>query len=494
MAASGALLTGLLSTAPWQAAQALPSAALAPDHAAVVQHWTPQRRELAIPRDLVIDSRGLGYLRGRDGTLTPYGHRVAAEASGSSPRKGPPSGGGDTTPPLISAMDPYDGAVIGASHTFSATVTDESGVKSVSFVIQYPDGVTTQTFSASQAGADTWSVSLQGFSDGGWTWWVEAKDAAPRGGNTATSAKAAFTVDAGGDSTSGGSTGSETVANARWTGGGPVQTAAGRIYFEMPSNQKRKGPWTGYVCSGTVVTDETSERSTILTAAHCIYDDVNKAFARNVLLIPDQDGTTGSGTDLNCSNDPLGCWVPSFGVVDIEWTQATFPDNIPWDYGFYVVSDQGAHEGTTSTSDALDAEAGSLPVSFSKPYADDGVPGADSVDFTHAFGYSYSDDPDFMYCAEDMTTEGAWNWWLPSCGLSGGSSGGPWMQRMDDGVESVMSVNSWGYTNSPGMAGPRLNGTSAECLFTQAKMTDFRSVLSTDGDAGIAQPCPYPYP
>ena len=31
------------------------------------------------PRDLVIDQRGLGYLRGADGGLTPYGHSVAAD-------------------------------------------------------------------------------------------------------------------------------------------------------------------------------------------------------------------------------------------------------------------------------------------------------------------------------------------------------------------------------------------------------------------------------
>ncbi|MFP6837769.1 MAG: NAD(P)H-dependent oxidoreductase subunit E [Pseudomonadales bacterium] len=47
--------------------------------------------------------------------------------------------------------------------------------------------------------------------------------------------------------------------------------------------------------------------STILTAAHCVYDDVHNAFARNVLFIPNQADTTGSATDLNCNNDPLGC-------------------------------------------------------------------------------------------------------------------------------------------------------------------------------------------
>ena len=71
-----------------------------------------------------------------------------------------------------------------------------------------------------------------------------------------------------------------------------------------------------------------------------------------------------------------------------------------------------------------------------------------------------------MYCAEDMTTEARpANWWLASCGLSGGSSGGPWVQPISGGTGPIISVNSWGYTNQPGMAGPKLVGTSAKALF-----------------------------
>jgi hypothetical protein len=92
-----------------------------------------------------------------------------------------------------------------------------------------------------------------------------------------------------------------------------------------------------------------------------------------------------------------------------------------------------------------------------------------------------------MYCAEDMTEEGGVNWWLPSCGLSGGSSGGPWVQPMDttSGNGPIISVNSWGYTTSPGMAGPKLVGTSADCLFGEAVNSDFPDSPSADGEAGI---------
>ena len=484
-----------------QPVMAVGSPAMDVQKARVVEHWTPQRRAQAIPRDLVIDARGQAYLRKPDGSLEPYGRQVADQLSAvlSSPREIMPmarptksvGGGGaskDTIPPTITNMDPAEGSEIGSSYTFSATVTDASGIKSVSFVIQYPDGTSTQSFTASQDTGDIWSTTIQGFTDGQWSWWVVAKDNGAKGGNTATSPSVAFTVNTGGSS--GGS--SDTITNAEWSYGGAVQTAAGRLYFEMPTSSNRRR-WSGYVCSGTAVTDDTSGRSIILTAAHCVYDDANQAFARNVLFIPDQADTSGTGTDLNCDNDPLGCWVPSFGAVDENWTTAVFPDNIPWDYAYYVVNDSGAHTGTTATSDSLETAAGALPVSFLPPYVDDGVPGAASIDFTYALGYSYSDDPNFMYCAEDMTTESSYNdWWLPSCGLSGGSSGGPWVQPMDITIGSgpVISVNSWGYTNTPGMAGPRLSGTSAECVFTMAKTTDWLAVPTTDGDAGTVVICP----
>jgi hypothetical protein len=250
--------------------------------------------------------------------------------------------------------------------------------------------------------------------------------------------------------------GTRLVTNAAWTVPGTLQTAAGRILFELSDGY--------YVCSGTVVQDGAGTRSLILTAAHCIYDDANKAFATNVLFIPNQDQTTGTGSDFDCGNDPLGCWTPNAAVVDTNWTIRQFPDNIPWDYGFYVVPTSGAHSGKAA-NDSLEIAAGAMPISFDPPTT--GI-------YTHALGYSYSNDPLFMYCAEGLSTNGTANWWLGKCGLSGGSSGGPWIQSPSlptTGSGTVFSVNSWGYTTRSGMAGPKLNGTSAQCLRNLAQTT-----------------------
>jgi hypothetical protein len=336
------------TVAPWTEAAAAPpsGAGRSAEHARIVDFWTPERRALAIPRDLLLDDAGNAFLALPHGGLVPYGRPANGRAARPVPMAKPGGGGG--------------------------------------------------------------------------------------GGGT------------------------RTVTNAAWNVQGTLQTAAGRILFVMGGDY--------YVCSGTVVQETAGTRSLILTAAHCIYDDVAKAFATNVLFIPNQDQTTGTGSDLNCSNDPLGCWSPSAAVVDTDWTTRQFPDNIPWDYGFYVVPTSGAHTGPTA-NDSLEAAAGALPIRFTAP-----TTGA----YTHALGYSYSNDPLFMYCAEGLSTNGSANWWLGKCGLSGGSSGGPWIQDSalpTIGSGPVFSVNSWGYTTRSGMAGPKLNSTSAQCLYNAAQNT-----------------------
>lgn len=441
------------------------------EHARIVAHWTKERIAAAIPRDLRIDERGYGYLRKPNGSLEPYGHTVAALSKPASPQ--PMAKPVDTSGPTVGSRDPASGATIGAAYTFKATVTDKSGVNSVSFRIG-PSGSTQQAVTPVAGAGGVYSAQVSGLTNGTWTWSVVAVDTR---GNTTTAAVTSFTVNTSGGSGGGGGV----VANAEYTGTGPIQNAVGRIYFEMPSNS-RLTRWAGYVCSGTVVTDATTGRSVVQTAAHCVYDDAYKAFARNVLFIPNQAGTSAAGTDTNCGNDPLGCWSPSFGVVDNNWTTRTFPDNIPWDYAYYVFNDTSHQGNGGGTNLVLDTAVTPIPISFGVPFFD--VANGTS-DYTTALGYSYSEDPNFMYCAEDMEQLDQANWWLGSCGLSGGSSGGAWMQPFSGGTGSLISVNSWGYTNQPGMAGPKLSGNSASCVFGLAKSTAFASVPSTDGQEGV---------
>ncbi|WP_232784094.1 serine protease [Moritella sp. Urea-trap-13] len=461
-----------------------PNAGLNPNHASVLKHWDNSRRNAAVPRDLLIDPRGQGYMRVKQGELIPYGHTMK-------PLAGKPKRSRDSTAPVISNLSP-DAGVLDTTVILAATVTDNVAVSRVDFYITGPTAnPTSYSVSASSSNAGGWTAAAQDLTDGKWCWYVTARDTAKRGGNRSTSQEACFDIDTG-DNVIEPPAADEIVVNGNWSiieqdVSADVQWAAGRIYFEMPADQLQR-QWNGYVCSGTVVKDSTTGRSLILTAAHCVYDDANKAFARNVLFIPNQSDS-GSGTDTNCSNDVIGCWSTAFGVVDRGWAQVTFPNNIEWDHAYYVVNDSGAHSGNTASSDILADAVPAISINFVAPRHDEGGSVSSAVDYSYGLGYSYADDPHFMYCAEGMTTVGAVNWWLPSCGLSGGASGGPWLQDNGNGVWDIISVNSWGYISSPGMAGPKLNSALGECLYNIADSTAAPSSLS-DGDAGIITDCP----
>lgn len=481
---SASLLTVLLSASISMAPNAVAVSENASDRAKeVLEFWTPSKRASAVPRDLYLDENGQGHIRSYDGKVVPYGGKLRspitpmAKGGNGGGRGGSGGGsdggsdGGDTgsSDTLVTYKSPTasDNQITSVPKLFTAYVEDPNGLKSVSFKFQMTTSTTVHQFSPNctvvGSGYDC-SVNMTSISNGNWNWWVEGKDGSRKGGQFFSSDPLNFDVAI--DTTTAGC-GGATVSEDEWACGGQVQTAAGRIFFVMDGS--------AYVCSGTVVNEADPERSVILTAAHCVYDDVKKEFASYALFIPDQSGTSASGTDDDCSNDPLGCWVVSFGVVDPEWTAFVFPDNIPWDYAYYVVENNGSHipalNSGADANTALDETAGAMNISFSAPTT--------SV-YTYALGYSYSKDPSFRYCAENMETEGAYNWWLGSCGLSGGSSGGPWTQSdaTDLGLGPVMSVNSWGYTRSPGMAGPKLNGNSASCLFDKALSQDFSTVIN----------------
>jgi hypothetical protein len=217
-----------------------------------------------------------------------------------------------------------------------------------------------------------------------------------------------------------------------------------------------------YVCSGTLVDDGVpGDRSIILTAAHCVYDDSAGEFASRALFIPNQ-AASGTRTDSDCTNDLHGCWPAQFGVVATDWTTSEWPNNIPYDYAYYVVTTGGRNN--TVLDDTLGIQA--MEVSFET---------ADAVvnTFTHALGYSYSQDPNFMYCAEPVRHSSNGGWLLGSCGLSGGSSGGPWTQSKvpDLSTGPLMSVNSYGPSRGKSyMGGPYLYNNTAECLFEKAKV------------------------
>ncbi|KAL7480583.1 hypothetical protein ACHAW6_006262 [Cyclotella cf. meneghiniana] len=405
----------------------------------------------------------------------------------------------DDEAPIIRSTFPPVNTKIGPNQSFGALVTDNgTGVKSV--CLQFKDHTNSRSdcFELVMVGSDVWELSFDGFNayEGEtWAYRVRGKDGAKNRANTEW---ADFIINIsgkgdGGGSNEGGSGGGTTtdvpsgtiltnvVRDESWPYGGVVQQSTGRILFFFDGN--------AYVCTGTVIQDDIADRTIVLTAAHCAYQYAPSGgrFAEHALYIPDQDDTTGVKSDDICSNDPYGCWVPAFAVVDYQWTQQGFPNSVPYDFAFYVIpNDVNVHEKgylhyqDPSLSEILPDLVEPMPIDFNfNQY---------SAEMTTGLGYSFDKDPDFRYCAGELSTKYGIrtyeNLWIGVCEMTGGSSGGPWMIRTDsNGRGTVVSVNSWGYTSSPGMGGPNLSTGRAECLYERAKsrsLNDYGGYAVTD--------------
>jgi hypothetical protein len=236
------------------------------------------------------------------------------------------------------------------------------------------------------------------------------------------------------------------VTGASWTKQGAILKASGKVYFVMGSS--------GYVCSGSVATDHRSGKSLVLTAGHCAYDETNHAFATNWLFIPDFDTNP---TLSNCQTTTYGCWTADALVVHSGFatagsfnTQATVHD-----FAFAVVGGGGK-----SGSAQLDATVGSFGLAIS------GIAAGQKL---YAFGYPAAGKyhgNDLVYCAGNIFTDSLnddLTWGMP-CGMTGGSSGGPWLSGFNEatGSGALSSLNSYGYSGIKNMYGPTFNGDTQD--------------------------------
>jgi len=169
----------------------------------IFKHWTADRIASAEPRDLVIDHRGKGYIKGKKGKLTPHGHVDQPELTSPDSRivkgsnKFDDRETRDNLAPTVTSRTPANGATIGSSQTFSAVVTDVDSVREVTFEITY-NGQTT-SFAGNNVGNNTWEATVSGFTTGSGTWRVLTRDNVKRrGGNRGSTNSYSFTVEGGG--------------------------------------------------------------------------------------------------------------------------------------------------------------------------------------------------------------------------------------------------------------------------------------------------------
>jgi hypothetical protein len=225
---------------------------------------------------------------------------------------------------------------------------------------------------------------------------------------------------------------------ASWTGGGPVVQRTGKVVFTMDG-----GDW---VCSGSAVNDSRTGFSLVLTAGHCAYDEVNRAFATNWTYIPSFD----TAPTYTCAQSTFGCWTAQGLVVHSGYataggfnTQATLHD-----FAIAIVG-PGGKNGSTQL-DSL----GSYPIAY---------PAISTGGTVHSFGYPASGrykGKDLTFCTgptfNDVNNDNLT--WGIACNMTGGSSGGPWLANFTTaGGGTLTSLNSYGYGGLANMYGPKFN-------------------------------------
>ena len=249
------------------------------------------------------------------------------------------------------------------------------------------------------------------------------------------------------------------VTGASWTGPGPVYDKTGKVFFHMGG-----GDWQ---CSGSIVTDSgRAGFSMVLTAGHCGIDETTGEFATNWVFMPNWDAQPASFSGA-CTDTLYGCWTTAGGgglYVDRDFaTAGAFNDQaVTHDWTFAVVGPGGLN-GTTQ----LDTLLGSYPIAFS---------GTNSGETLGAFGYPAAGKyhgNDLTYCSGSIFTDAGTSdlTWGMVCGMTGGSSGGPWFDNYNAANQTnwtLASLNSYGYSGVKNMYGPKFN-TETNATYSAAR-------------------------
>ena len=249
------------------------------------------------------------------------------------------------------------------------------------------------------------------------------------------------------------------VTGASWDGGGAVVESTGKVLFQLGLDAEGNPQF--WVCSASVVDDPAADRSIILTAAHCVYDNVTGEFATNWMFIPNYDAAPAplsTSSNSFCDDTLHGCWTAEHIVLSGGFAFAGGFNlfAIISDYAF-VVTGPGGHDATTYVE-----TLGSQDIMFSQP-ADLSV---------HAFGYPHAppyDGSDLVYCSGGAGFDpGTLNltYRLP-CDMTGGASGGPWGIQFADGSGFLMSLTSYRYQGDEAVYGPKFD-SSVQILFQVA--------------------------
>ena len=228
---------------------------------------------------------------------------------------------------------------------------------------------------------------------------------------------------------------------------------AGKVFFDSPQGTM--------VCSATVVEDPAhpGKSNLIWTAGHCVHAGKKGGWYRNIAFVPSYNDSGRTAAQLRTATReevaPFGVWWADWAQTSQQWIEQggeTGGDGAPYDYAvIHVTPEKGA--GGKSLEETVGS---ALPVNFNAP----AVPKVPSITAT---GYPAAApfDGQKLYQCTDRPGRLSLNAADPTmyrigCTMTGGASGGGWVETGSDGKPVLVSNTSIGPVSSGWLAGPRL--------------------------------------
>jgi V8-like Glu-specific endopeptidase len=183
-----------------------------------------------------------------------------------------------------------------------------------------------------------------------------------------------------------------------------AQPRFGKVFFSIGNSN--------YVCSGTATNSGNGD--VVTTAGHCVSD--NGTFVKNFAFVPAYDNNTR----------PYGTWTARTLFTTTQWKNG---EDYDYDAAFAVMNNNASGQSLTQV-------VGGYPIAFGQPRGQTmkayGYPAARPFNGQKLYSCTGTVQQDTFGGSQDQGL---------SCNMTGGSSGGGWIQN-----GSLSSVTSFGYT------------------------------------------------